>query len=338
MSLIRNMAGLVVTARRLGPCHLVVPAAEADTSLGATIEAVQAGLVHATLVGDRAGLLRRIEKLGGKPSDYEIIDQADDVAAARAAVERVRAGKADLILKGRLKTGDLMRAVLDKETGLRAGQLLSDVMVAEDPFLGGRLIGITDGGLNVAPSLQQKKSIIENAVHTFRRLGVSRPKVACLCAIEVVQDSMPHTLDARALTEMNLKGEIADCDVFGPLALDNALSLEAAKAKGVDHPVAGRADILLMPTIEAGNALGKALTFFAKCVVGHVVNGARAPVLIPSRVESARDKLCSIAIGALSVHADRAGAAWPTPEMQRATADLTDESVKKAMTELHIPW
>jgi phosphate butyryltransferase len=156
--------------------------------------------------------------------------------------------------------------------------------------------------VNVAPTRAQKREILENAVALFRRLGYERPKVACLCAVETVTAAMPHTEDAQALAELNAAGEIRNCVVSGPLALDNALSEEAARAKGLDHPVAGAADILLVPSIETGNALGKAFTYLAKTPVAHVIVGARAPVLIPSRVEHAEDKLCSIALGVLSAH------------------------------------
>jgi phosphate butyryltransferase len=216
-------------------------------------------------------------------------------------VALVRGGEAHVILKGRLSTGDLLRAVLDRVDGLRGGRLLSDVLVADHPVSATpRLVGMTDGGVNVAPSLAQKKVILENAVALFRALGVARPKVACLCAIETVSEAMPHTVEARALAEMAERGELVGCDVAGPLALDNALSPEAARAKGIDDPVAGNADVLLVPTIEAGNLLGKAFTWLARRPVGHVILGARAPVLIPSRVESAEDKLASIALGVVA--------------------------------------
>ena len=301
MEAIKTVEGLVEQAKKLGPCGLVVPAAEAGSALSAAAEGRRLGLVRPILIGDRAGLEKRLADLGESVGDYEIIHEPDDVAAAKRAVALVRAGEAQVILKGRLKTGDLMRAVLDKDVGLRTGRLLSDVLVTADPVgASPRLIGVTDGGLNIAPDVAQKRVIIENAVRVFRRLGFERPRVACLCAIEVVQDAMQHTLDARALTELCERGEIADCVVYGPLALDNALSPAAAEAKGITHEVGGQADILLMPTIEAGNALGKAFTYLAKQPVGHVIEGASAPVLIPSRTESARDKVCSIAIGVLS--------------------------------------
>jgi phosphate butyryltransferase len=213
-------------------------------------------------------------------------------------VALVRAGEGAVLMKGRIKTGELLHAVLDRAAGLREGRLLSDVLVAEHPLSEeARLVGVTDGGVNVAPALAQKREILANAVALFRRLGHARPHVACLCAVETVTPAMPHTMEAQTLAEENASGEIRGCVVSGPLALDNALSADAARAKGIDHPVAGRADLLLVPTIETGNALGKAFTYLAKKPVAHVIVGAKAPVLIPSRVERAEDKLCSIALG-----------------------------------------
>jgi phosphate butyryltransferase len=217
----------------------------------------------------------------------------------------VRGGEADLLMKGRLPTGDLLRAVLDRASGLRTGRLLSDVLVADHPLSRERrLLGVTDGGINVAPTLEQKRAIIENAAALFRRLGHARPRIACLCAAETVSAAMPHTQEAAALAELNASGQLTGCEVSPPLALDNALSPEAAALKGITHPVAGRADVLLAPTIETGNALGKAFTYLAHAHVAHVIVGARAPVLIPSRAERAEDKLLSIALGVLAAGAE----------------------------------
>jgi phosphate butyryltransferase len=223
-------------------------------------------------------------------------------------------------MKGRTRTSELLHVILDREEGLREGRLLSDVLVAEHPLSDEpRLVGVTDGGVNVAPTLVQKKAIVENAVALFHRLGHAHPRVACLCAVETVTAAMPHTVDAQALAEANAADELPGCIVSGPLALDNALSEDAARAKGIDHPVAGRADILLVSSIEAGNALGKAFTYLAKRPVAHVIVGARAPVLIPSRVERADDKLFSIALGvvAASCPAPAASGAAPAGALPR---------------------
>jgi phosphate butyryltransferase len=299
MAAIRSTQELVERARSRGPVRVVVPAAESETAVAAVLEAARQGLAAPVLIGDAGRVSRLVVELGGDPADVEILDEPDDGAAARRAVALVRAGQARLILKGRLHTAELMRAVLDRQAGLRNGRLLSDVLVSEHPQAP-RLVGVSDGGVNVAPDLAQKKAILENAVRVFRRLGVERPKVAVLCAVETVERSQPQTGDARALAEMAERGEISGCDVVGPIALDGALAVQAAQAKHLSGPVAGRADILLVQSIEVGNVLGKAFTWLCGKPVAHVIEGASAPVLIPSRAEAAGDKLCSIALGVLA--------------------------------------
>jgi phosphate butyryltransferase len=302
MTPIQTLDRLLDEARNAGPRRLVVAAAESGTALQAACLARRQRLADVILTGHPERLQRLLAGLNEDPALFTLVPAADDAEAARLAVALVRSGEASILMKGRLQTSDLLHAVLDRQAGLRVpGRLLSDVLVAEHPLAGEpRLVGLTDGGVNVAPDLGQKKAIIENAVELFHRLGIERPRVACLCAVEKVSPAMPHTLEAQALAEMNARGELTGCLVSGPLALDNALSVEAARQKGIDHPVAGQADILLAPTIEAGNALGKAFTYLAHAHVAHVLVGALAPVLIPSRVERAEDKLLSIALGVLA--------------------------------------
>jgi phosphate butyryltransferase len=292
---------LLARARAAGPRRIVVAAAESDTALAAAALARRQRIADVALTGDPTALAARLAALGEDPALFRIEPAADDADAAARAVAMVRGGEAAVLMKGRIATGDLLRAVLHRDTGLRAGRLLSDVLVADHPLSEApRLLGVTDGGVNVAPTLAQKRDIVANAVALFRSLGHPHPRVACLCAVETVNPAMPATLDAQALAELNARGDLPGCVVSGPLALDNALSVDAARAKGIDHPVAGRADVLLVPTIEAGNALGKAFTYLAHRAVAHVIVGARAPVLIPSRVERAEDKLYSIALGVLA--------------------------------------
>jgi phosphate butyryltransferase len=192
-----------------------------------------------------------------------------------------------------------MKPILDKQHGLRGDNLLSDILVVENPATD-ELLGLSDGGLNILPDLAQKKQIVENAVAVFHNLGYAEPRVGIMAAVESVKDSMPATLDARELTAMNGRGEIRGCRVYGPLALDIAVSRQAAEHKGILHDVAGRVQIMVMPAIESGNLLGKAFTYYLKLTVAHVVMGARLPVLIPSRNESDNDKLHSLALGVLS--------------------------------------
>jgi phosphate butyryltransferase len=301
MKPITTLDRLLAEACARGPRRLVVAAAESETALAAVVLARRQGLAEVSLVGHRAALGDALAAMGEDPANFDLRPAADDQDAARRAVAMIRGGEAAILMKGRLSTGDLLRAVLDRTTGLRTGQLLSDVLVADHPLSRERrLLGVTDGGINVAPTLAQKRAIIENAVALFHRLGHARPRVACLCASETVTPAMPHTVEAAALAELAASGELAGCEVSPPLALDNALSPEAAELKGITHPVAGRADVLLAPTIEAGNALGKAFTYLAHAHVAHVIMGALAPVLIPSRAERAEDKLLSIALGVLA--------------------------------------
>jgi phosphate butyryltransferase len=209
-------------------------------------------------------------------------------------------GMLDVLLKGHLRTDELLRGVLDKDAGLRTGRLLSDVMLYEDTLSGHkRLVGVTDGGLNVAPTLSQKKQILLNALDVMRALGIRRPKMAIMSATEVVSESLPSTMDARTLTAMAALGEFGDADVYGPLALDNALLESAAKEKGIASPVAGHADCMVVPNIESGNLLGKAVKYLGGSQCGHVVLGAKVPILIPSRVESVDDKINSVSLGVL---------------------------------------
>jgi phosphate butyryltransferase len=305
---VSSLAELLARARAVGPLRLAVAAAESGTALQAAAEARRQRIADPVLLGEVAEIRRRLVALGEDPDAFEVVAAESDAAAARLAVAMVRAGEAAVLMKGRLRTAELLHAVLDRQEGLRTGALLSDVLVTDHPLAGqARLLGLTDGGVNVAPDLRQKKAIIENAVGLFQRLGYASPRVACLCAVETVTPAMPHTEEARILSRMNAQGELPGCLVSGPLALDNALSTEAARLKGIDDPVAGRADVLLAPAIEAANALGKAFTYLAGRPVGHLVVGARAPVLIPSRVDQAGDKLNSIALGVLAAADRQAG-------------------------------
>lgn len=301
MAPVRSLHELVQRAVAAGRRRVAVPAALSQSALDAVLEARARGIAAPVLVGDREALLDELRARGEDLEGLRLVHAPDDRQAARVAVELVQAGEADILLKGKLSTGDLLRAVLDRQSGLRGDGLVSDLMVADaPPGSPPRLLGVTDGGVNVAPGLAEKRAILRNAVRVFHRLGVARPRVAVLCALEAATAAMPHTLDAAALAEECLRGELGECEVFGPVALDGALSVEAARLKGIEHPAAGRADILLVPAIEVGNALGKAFTWLAGRPVAHVIEGARVPVLIPSRAEGARDKLCSIALGALA--------------------------------------
>jgi phosphate butyryltransferase len=221
--------------------------------------------------------------------------------SAAVAVRLAAEGKADMILKGHLRTDQLLHSVLDKQQGLPRRGLLSDVLIYEDTLgTKRRLVGITDGGVNVAPGLEQKKEILKNAVFIFHCLGFARPRVAIMSATEIVSPAIQSTVDAAKLTELAQSGEFGSCEVFGPLALDNALIESCARDKGIASSVAGYADIMLVANLEAGNILGKSVKYFGGSACAHVIAGSKVPILIPSRVESVEDKLNSIAFGVVA--------------------------------------
>lgn len=224
---------------------------------------------------------------------------ADDRQAAQKGVRAVSEGEASVLMKGHIETAPLLKAVLHKEYGLRTGNVLSHVAMFEVPSLK-RSIIVTDAAMNVSPDLQQKVQIVQNAVAIAQRIGMQEPKVAPLAAVEVVNPSMQATLDASSLTQMNRRGQIKGCVIDGPLALDIAVSQEAARHKKIGGVVAGQADILLVPTIEAGNILYKSLMYFGMSQVGAVIAGAKAPIVLTSRADSAESKLNSLALAICS--------------------------------------
>lgn len=298
-AVIETFAALRERAREAGPKRVAVVDADDDVALTAAADALEQGIARPVLVGDAAAILRRADALGLRRlvAEAELVDAPDPSArAARLA----RDGGASILLKGHVRTDVLLKAVLDKEAGLRIGALLSDVLLYEDARDGvRRLVAVTDGGLNVAPTLDQKAQIVRNAVAVLHRLGIARPRVAVLSATEAVSASVPSTVDAQELTRMGAAGELGEAEVFGPLALDNALLESAARIKGIASPVAGHADVLVVPNIEAGNLLGKSAKYLGGSACAHVVVGAKVPILIPSRVESSEDKVNSIALGVL---------------------------------------
>lgn len=296
---LKTFAEIKEAARASGPKTVAVAAAQDDEVLLAVADAKRQGIAEAVLVGDRTKIAALAETHGIDLTWFELIHQPDDILAARQAVELVSTGRADLVMKGLIGTADILRAVLDKEIGLRTGRTLSHVAVLEIEGYD-RLFFMTDGAMNIAPDLAKKVEIIQNAVQVAQAFGIANPKVAPLCAVELVNPDMPATLEASLLSKMAERGQIKGCIVDGPLALDNAVSLEAAAHKGINSPVAGRADILLVPDIEAGNVLYKSIVYFAKAKVGGVIAGAKAPVVLTSRSDSHEAKLNSIAVGVLA--------------------------------------
>lgn len=275
-----------------------VAVAQDKDVLSAVLKAVEMKIVDAILVGDEEKIKEIICKENLSISNAKIVDEKDIFKAAAKAVELVASGKASFIMKGMLNTADLLKAVLNKEKGLRGDGLLSHVMIYDVPAYH-KLLMLTDGGMVLYPDLNEKVGIIKNAVKVAHALNIDNPKVAPLCAIESVNPSMQATIDASILTQMNKRGQIKGCVIDGPLALDNAISEEAAKHKGIVSTVAGDSDILLVPNIEAGNMLGKSLTYFANAESAGVIMGAKCPVVLVSRADSAKSKLYSIALGSI---------------------------------------
>lgn len=281
--------------RDLPPKQAVVAAAHDAHTLEAVFAAQRDGLIVPVLVGRREEILSIAGQLGQEPAEEQIVDARDEQECAEKAVALIRAGRGTMLIKGLLQTGTLLKAVVNKETGIRAGKVMSHVAVLDVPNYH-KLIFDTDGGMVIAPDLEQKRHILKNAVDFCRFLGYDRPKVAALCAAETVNPNMPETLDAAALKEEALRGDFGPCDVEGPISLDLATDGESARIKGYESPVAGDADILLCPTIAAGNLLGKALYGLAGGEMAGVILGAAVPITINSRGATAQEKYYSILI------------------------------------------
>ena len=295
----KSFAEVVEAARARGPSRLIVAQAADDSVLQAVEQARELRLADPVLVGDAAEIGEVARRLGIDLSPYRIVEPRPKDQAAAEAVRRVARGEGDILMKGMLPTAELLHAVLDKEAGLGRGRILSHVGAFALPNRSTFLF-VTDAALAIAPTLQQKVDITQNAIDFARRLGVDSPVVACVCALETVNPAMPATVDAACLSKMAERGQISGGRVEGPLALDNAVSQEAARHKGIKSPLAGNADILLAPDIEAGNILYKSLAFFAGAEDAGVIVGARVPIVLTSRADSAQSKLNSIALAALA--------------------------------------
>jgi len=285
-------------AKEYGPKKMAVASAGAEDVLKAVEAARKEGLTDSILVGDKKEIIQIAEKMGIDPANYEIIDNPDKTETARCAVELVRNKKASILMKGMMGTARLLKAVLDKEIGLRTNRLLSHVYTLQIKGYG-RLLTMTDGAMSISPDLKQKAQIIQNAIYYAHSMGIEKPKVAAVAALELVNPDMPATIDAACLAKMSERGQIVGGIVDGPLGFDNAISKEAAKHKGVDSPVSGEVDIVLVPNIESGNIFAKGLVHLAKTVPAGLLLGAKAPVVLVSRSDTAQSKLYSIALGVL---------------------------------------
>lgn len=275
------------------PGRIAVAAAHDDHVLASIHEICKKGYASPVLIGDKEKIFQIADQLQIDVSHMTIIKELDERKCAEIAVNLVNSGDADIIMKGLMQTADLLKAVLEREKGLRSGGLLSHVGVYEVAGYH-KLLYITDAGINIAPDLKQKIEIIRNAVDVVRALGLDCPKVAVLAAVETVNPSMPSTLDAAVLAKMAQRGQIKGCLIDGPLAMDNAINLEAAQHKKIISDVAGDADILLVPEIESGNILAKSLIFLHKAKSCGIIIGARVPLIVTSRAESSEAKYYSI--------------------------------------------
>lgn len=296
--MMRAFDEILKAAAEKGPRTIAVAVAQDAEVLTAVNAAKDRNIADAVLIGDLDAIKKAAAECGVDLARFVVLDIKEKEEACRKAVELVSGGKAHIVMKGLVDTAVILKAVLDERIGLRTGNVLSHMAVFEaDGY--DRLFYVTDAAMNIAPNLEQKKQIIENAVTVANALGNDNPKVAVLAAVEKVNPKMQATLDAAELVRMNGTGSLKGCTLGGPFALDNAVSVEAARHKGISHPVAGYADILMVPNIESGNLLYKSLVFFARAKNAGIIVGARAPVVLTSRADSDEAKLNSIAVAVL---------------------------------------
>jgi phosphotransacetylase len=275
-----------------------------ESSLRGAVEAAEAGIIVPILAGPAGKIRATAEKAGLNIAPYEIVDAPHSHGAAEEAVYLVRTGRAELLMKGSLHTDELMSEVMKRDTGLRTGRRVSHAFIMDVPTYPKPLV-ITDAAINILPTLEDKVDIIQNAIDLARALGIDNPRVAILSAVETVNPKIPSTIEAAALCKMADRGQITGGVLDGPLALDNAISEEAARIKGIVSPVAGHADILVVPNLEAGNMLAKNLSFLANADAAGLVLGARVPIILTSRADSVMTRMASCAVAALYAHRSR---------------------------------
>jgi phosphotransacetylase len=295
---------LLERCRGFAPVATAVAHPCEETALSGAMDAAGKGLIIPILVGPKAKIREVADKAGIDLGKTQIIDAAHSHASAAKAVELVRGGEAELLMKGSLHTDELLSAVVAKETGLRTGRRISHAFVMDVPTYH-KVLVVTDAAINIAPALDDKVDICQNAIDLVRSVGLDRPKVAILAAVETVNSKMPSTLDAAALCKMADRGQITGGILDGPLAFDNAISKEAAAIKNIRSEVAGDPDILLVPDLEAGNMLAKQLSFLANADSAGIVLGARVPIVLTSRSDSVRSRIASCAVAVLVAHSRR---------------------------------
>jgi len=292
---------LIAATESLQPLVAAVAHPCDKTSLKGALEAAGAALIVPILVGPKDRIRAVSEALAIDLHGMDIVDVPHSEAAAEKAVELVRTGRAEVLMKGSLHSDELLAAVTKRETGLRTGRRISHVFVMDVPTHPNTLF-ITDAAVNIAPDLVAKRDIVQNAIDLYAGLGLGKPKVAILSAIETISPSIPSTIEAAALCKMADRGQIIGGELDGPLAFDNAISPEAARIKGIESPVAGHAQILVVPDLEAGNMLAKNLTFLSNADAAGIVLGARVPIVLTSRADNVRTRMASCAVAVLLAH------------------------------------
>ena len=295
---------MLTKCKNLKPVPTAVAHPCEESALSGAIEAANLGLIVPILVGPRDKIEATAKSAGIDVSKYQIVDTPHSHASAAKAVELLREAQAELLMKGSLHTDELMSAVVSREGGLRTGRRISHVFVMDIPTYHNVLF-VTDGAINIAPTLEDKADICQNAIDLIIALGLEKPKVAILSGVETVTSKMPATIDAAALCKMAERGQITGAILDGPLAFDNAISKRAAETKGIRSLVAGDPDILLAPDLEAGNILAKQLSFLANADSAGLVLGARVPIILTSRADSVRSRIASCGVAMLAAHARR---------------------------------
>jgi phosphate acetyltransferase len=293
---------LIARAKEVPAANTIVVHPCDETSLQGAVEAAEEGMIIPTLVGPTAKITKAARACGVDIERFRIVDAPHSDAAAARAVELVREGKGDLLMKGSLHTDELMRAVTSGATGLRTARRISHVFIMDVPTYPEALF-VTDAAINIFPDLKVKRDIVQNAIDLFTALGLGIPRIALLSAVETVTPDIPSTIEAAALCKMAERGQITGGLLDGPLAVDNAIDPEAARIKGIKSEVAGRAQILVAPDLEAGNMLAKNLIFLANADAAGIVLGARVPIILTSRADSVRTRLASCAVAVLYAHA-----------------------------------
>ena len=301
---------LIARAKQVPAAITVVAHPCDETSLRGAVEAAEAGIIVPILVGPAEKIAAVAQRHGLDISRFEVVDAPHSDAAAAKAVQLIREGKGELLMKGSLHTDELMRAVASGQTGLRTARRISHVFIMDVPTYPETLF-ITDAAINIFPDLEAKRDIVQNAIDLFTQVGLGTPRVAILSAVETVTPKIPSTIDAAALCKMAERGQITGGILDGPLAFDNAIDPQAAEIKGIKSAVAGHAQILVVPDLEAGNMLAKNLTFLARADAAGIVLGARVPIILTSRADSVRARMASCAAAVLYADARRKAAAVP---------------------------